>query len=484
MSAAGRAVAFSPHHITLLPYDVFLDIAECVPAVDVLTLSLTSQQMRGLLLPRLYHSLCLGSSAACASALPMLQQHPDICVHIRKLILRPNNRQAWPVSDSEIDEVWVASKVREISPHLSGLLAFEWDAEYFPDSELWMALRNSCPLLSSLRCVTVFQDFDPRSQLFGFDNLSEFSLCVRHQKEGEFSEKGRNFPSQLWKMLARCPNLELLNLSSADATVQFVPIRDLTSGCWPRLRSLTLTLIQYEVEHHVAALRAFLLAHPTITHLAIHPRTSNRASQNTLFARAAFPRLVSFVGGYYHLEQLPCQSAIQTLDITQAPLSTHAFARLVPALRTFVALTRLELRLSDYGTREDITAVAQACPALAYFRVTFVDHAVIRPRHFDFIAEGLRNLVHLRAFALEKRSLALDLPMLRTALLFCGHVPSLREIELRWFRDSKLGEQGTFAIVREAQGTFLEAFERGIGVEGDVFVRRYREPLPVGAACE
>ncbi|KAJ6504931.1 hypothetical protein DFH09DRAFT_1439659 [Mycena vulgaris] len=94
--------------------------------------------------------------------------------------------------------------------------------------------------------------------------------------------KGWTFPVELWNMLGRCPVLKILGLRSSDD--------------WPGLRSLTLTLMQYEAEHDLEALRAFVLAHTTIEHLAIHPRTWNRAPQHTLFAPTAFQsRLCGFV---------------------------------------------------------------------------------------------------------------------------------------------------------------------------------------------
>ncbi|KAJ7486722.1 hypothetical protein FB451DRAFT_1227891 [Mycena latifolia] len=470
----------SQPHITLLPYDILLEIAECTPTADVLSLSLASLQMRSSLLPRLYRSVVLGSSAACIAALPMLTQHPHICGSVRELRVRPNYRLSWPVPDTAVDEAWVADQVAEIAKHLGGLHTFEWDGAQFPGNRLWMALRNSCRELKTLQCTTAFREFDARSHLFAFENLSAFTLCVRQNMDEPPSGKGWNFPAQLWQMLGRCPNLELLNISSSDASVQFVPIRDLANGRWPRLRSLTLTLMQYEVEHRMQALQTFLLAHPTIRQLAIHPRTWNRAPQHTIFTPAALPLLSSFVGGYYHLEQLPSPRAIQTLDLTYAPISHGVLERLVASLRSFVVLTSLDLRLNDGATPDELRDLSASCPGLVRLRLTFVEYAEIREWAIQGIARLLRSLPHLHAFSLDKRYLAND-STLRTALLLFQHAPALREINLRWTDQwcrHGLKEHGTFTVLDEPGAKFIDALERGLEIGGATFLRHSRHPAP------
>ncbi|KAJ7670463.1 hypothetical protein B0H17DRAFT_1209329 [Mycena rosella] len=469
----------SKPHITSLPYDTILEIGQCIHTADVLSLSLTSLQMRGLFLSLLYRSMLLGSSAACASALPMLRRNPEVCRCVRELRVRPNYRLSWPIADTYVDEAWVADLVAEIATHLNVLHTFEWDGAELAGDPLWMSLRVSCPELKAIHCTTTFREFHPNSELFKIDNLSAFSLCVRRSIDGPPRSKGWNFPVQLWNMIYHCPNLELLNISSPDASVQYVPVWDLTNGRWPRFHSLTLTLMQYEVEHRLEALHAFLLAHPTIRHLAIHPRTWNRAPQHTLFAPGALPMLSSFVGAYYHLERFSCPREIRILDLTYAPVSHGVLERLVSSLRSFVALTNLDLRLNDSATREELRELS-SCPALVCLRLTFLEYIEIRVWDITWLAKALRDLPRLRTFSLEKGYLLED-STLKTALLLLKHVPWLKEINLRWTDRrclNQLKEHGTFTAVDKAGCRYLEVWERGLESNEATFSRCYRHRVP------
>ncbi|KAJ6520979.1 hypothetical protein DFH09DRAFT_1193355 [Mycena vulgaris] len=445
--------------LSSLPYDIVLDITECAPSADVLNLSLTSQEMRSLLIPRLYRSVFLGSSAACSSALPMFRRHPDVCGCIRELVVRPNYRSSWPDSDTVIDETLVVDRLTEICKTLKSLQTFEWDGAELAGDHLWMALRYSCFQLKGIRCTTGFREFPPRSQLFQFQNLSEFSLRFRPDIDRPPSGKGWTFPGALWNMLGRCPDLEILNLSSALCV-------DLTNGHWPRLRSLTLTLMQYEVEHRLEALRAFVLDHSTIKHLAIHPRTWNRVPQHTLFAPKALPVLSSFTGAYFHLEQLPSPGAIHILDLASAPVPRSVLETFLPSLRRFGSLTTLYLRLNDRVLRAELHELSSSCPGLVDLHLTFVEYAktslyVIKP-----VAKALRGLLQLRTFSLEKGYILGD-STVQTALLFIRYVPGVRELKLRWMDHRSrncLKEQCTYTVVDESGSRYLDAWERGFQI--------------------
>ncbi|KAJ6582515.1 hypothetical protein DFH09DRAFT_1145520 [Mycena vulgaris] len=470
--------------LSSLPYEIILDITECTRSADVLNLSLTSQEMRSLLIPRLYRSMLLGSSEACSSALPMFRRHPDVCECVRELVVRPNCRSSWPEADTTIDETWVVDELTDSCKNLKSLQTFEWDGAELAGDHLWMALRYSCFQLKGIRCTTGFREFPPRSQLFEFQNLSEFSLRFQPDIDRPPSGKGWTFPVELWNMLARCPDLEILNLSSSDASVQYVPIRDLTNGYWPRLRSLTLTLMQYEVEHRLEALRAFVLAHNTIKHLAIHPRTWNRAPQHTLFAPTALPVLFSFTGAYFHLEQLPSPGMNQILDLASAPVPRSVLETFLTSLRRFGSLTTLYLRLNDRVLRAELQALASSCPGLVHLHLTFVEYAEIPLYDIRPSAKALRDLLQLRTFSLEKGYILGD-STVQTALLFIRYVPGVRELKLRWMDHrsrNRLKEQGTYTMVDESRGRYLDAWERGFEMSGDnvTFSRRYQQSVPQG----
>jgi hypothetical protein len=71
----------------------------------------------------------------------MLSNRPDLCGHIRKLLVRPNYYLSWPKRDKFIDEEWVATMIADIAPNLVLLNAFDWDGLEVPSDRLWEALR-------------------------------------------------------------------------------------------------------------------------------------------------------------------------------------------------------------------------------------------------------------------------------------------------------------------------------------------------------
>ncbi|KAJ7437518.1 hypothetical protein FB451DRAFT_1416801 [Mycena latifolia] len=108
-----------------LPYDILVEMTACLNLPEILILSLTSLEMRALLVPILYQTVTLGSSSAFLSALAMLRQHPEIC---------------------GCD--WVIGMVDTISRTLSALLRVEWDAAEFPEDNLCRThVLSSKPLL-------------------------------------------------------------------------------------------------------------------------------------------------------------------------------------------------------------------------------------------------------------------------------------------------------------------------------------------------
>lgn len=120
----------------------------------------------------------------------MLVKRPDICMHIRKLALRPNYYLAWPKPDEPLEEDWVADKIEEMAGSLTMVDTFDWDGLEVPKDSLWSTLRNSyarlllsmtvitftditlsCPRLRSIFCNVGIRPIDPCSQVASFHSI-------------------------------------------------------------------------------------------------------------------------------------------------------------------------------------------------------------------------------------------------------------------------------------------------------------------------
>lgn len=132
------------------------------------------------------------------------------------------------------------------------------------------------------------------------------------------------------------------------------------------------------MEHRGEYLRDFLCSHPTIRHLAIHPKTWSTTPQySTLLAPGIFPLLDSFVSTIYHLDHLANPAGIRSLNLASAPVSGAALASAVLSLSRFVSLTYLDLRLNYWPTSAQFGPLGSACPALISLRLAFVIYATI-----------------------------------------------------------------------------------------------------------
>ncbi|KAJ7450129.1 hypothetical protein FB451DRAFT_1527784 [Mycena latifolia] len=179
----------------------------------------------------------------------------------------------------------------------------EWQGSNVVRDDMWTSLRNSCPELKYIRSATLLP---PDSQLFKFDNLQMFSLCLRPDTHAPA------FRTDLWAMLRRCPDFGDIALH------QFAwDPENLLRARWRRLRVLSVAVPPAEY----ALQCAFLAAHPAITHLTVAGPTSHGAP-NGLFALEGLPVLVSFVGPFHHLHYFSGRP--------------HRLPRIVSALRAFL----------------------------------------------------------------------------------------------------------------------------------------------------
>jgi hypothetical protein len=87
----------------------------------------------------------------------MLARRPDICAIIRELVVYPSG--TWLVNDRTIDEASIADNIQMIAPNLR-LHSFEWRGVHMAKDDMWMALKESCVILSlSLRNKSRFFNF-------------------------------------------------------------------------------------------------------------------------------------------------------------------------------------------------------------------------------------------------------------------------------------------------------------------------------------
>ncbi|KAJ7272302.1 hypothetical protein C8J57DRAFT_1715740 [Mycena rebaudengoi] len=423
--------------------DVILLITESIECADVLNLSLTSVEMRNLLLRRLYRSLHLGSGAACSSALPMLARRPDICAIIRELVVYPSG--TWLVNDRTIDEASIADNIQMIAPNLR-LHSFEWRGVHMAKDDMWMALKESCPELKCIRCI-IGSPLNPGSPLLQFDNLTAFSLTV--EAEPNLPQQDSKVSALLLEMLlSRCPQLEILELRLTGAGL--IPLHDLSRGRWRYLRSLSLgSISRAELDAHVTSLRTFLLAHPKLQHIGIvqHEATSHAVPPLTLFSPAAptYSHVVlrlCFENIAHSISSLPQCIALKWLkvDFEYSPNSGISRSELRQFLKMCPALTALHLNLG-FSVRTTVNA--------------------------------LRVLPHLHTFSLTG-VYTFNASTRRTARLLFGQVPTLRFIRLQW--TYRTWERGRRRIKEDAtyklMAGLVEVRERGLQLVGGAFSTR------------
>ncbi|KAJ7438282.1 hypothetical protein B0H11DRAFT_1752929 [Mycena galericulata] len=483
-----------PHPLQHLPPEIFLEVASFLHGGDLLNLSVTTSYLRVLLLPAMYRTVSLESSRACLSGLIMLSKHPELCVYVRTLVVRPNYPiVCWPRTEGPVSETNLALTIEQLAQNLRNLQKFEWGGRQLPPDSLWTTLRSYCPELKKVYSTAGSRYLDPECELFKFNNLTGFSLCVLSCEEGSNLYLAHiGMPLQLWDMLLdRCPNLEELTLRLFYSSHSLREMDRLTSGVFPRLRALHLEIWFYNrdpvfSQPSVERLGPFLSAHPSITELSILPYTSDREGKYPdalplFLTRGALPWLASFVGVYQHLAELPDPAWIEVLDLTGDPIERVSIEVVGRVLKGLVSLRSLDIRLAEAEDGLLLRMVISACPGLTTLRVMFpVNFGMKTLRE---ISLELQNLPHLRSFTLYKIHRLIDDTMLRCALAVLADNPHLREIQLAWFACPRFErrQNGSYLILSDTLGRrYLDVWERGArsnSVGGGVFDRRFRYAL-------
>ncbi|KAJ7060862.1 hypothetical protein C8F01DRAFT_1141091 [Mycena amicta] len=504
-----RVVSFTPNSLgqpaagISLPEDILHEILQELSAGDILNICLCSSHLRDLLAPELYKTMHLRSSRACESGLNLLAKRPELGAHVRKLALRPNYYLAWPDKDIAVDEAWVAKMVRIIAPGLRRLRTFDWDGTEMPPNGLWRTLRDSCPELKELYTNVGFELLNPRSELFNFDDLTLFSLSVRHGlPDASLFPMREELPTALWDMLlTRCPNLTELTLCSFSAGQRIFSIDRIVEGNWPALTSLTLGTFGYNADFSLAAqppeLPLFLARHPRVSALRLSWNFRRWMSPDDDAAyQLELPQTLEEFSGI--AQQLPTMgwAGVTTVDLMCEPLYAARFTALCEALKAMPLLTNLELWVH---VEPNMTAHAaflhdlcSAAPKLEDLH--FMCTTPFGKKPLAILARALRALPYLRAFALTKGHRYADETMRASAVRIFRAVAGpaaqtrLEQVSVRWARAAcrnHLKQEGTYGRIvgpcaktqQQPESPEIEAWERGLRAVGRAFERKYRFSL-------
>ncbi|KAF8886606.1 hypothetical protein CPB84DRAFT_1816707 [Gymnopilus junonius] len=446
-----------------LPPDIFREIVEFLSPADILSFSLTSTYLRMLLMPALYETVTLKSSRNCRVTLSMLKDRKDICGYIKKLAVRPNYYLAWPRPDEQLSEDWVVSMIEYISKDLTTMHTFDWDGLELPKDSLWATLR-----------VNVFtnvgtQPLDPLSSLFDFNDLSSFSLIVRHGLGGtELFPDLEDLPPRFWDMLLeRCPDLQELAICSFSSSARVFDFDKVISGHWPKT------------------------AHPHPRYIRFLWNFKRWMSPDAItmgLAPYALPALDTFIGVYQQLADLPHPLAVETLDLTCEPVYESRLTTVCPILLRLENLTSLDIWIHVFDTSRDQSyffySILVSCPKLTDFHFMCTTSFTVKP--LKQLISQLYLLPHLKRFSLTKGHKYIDESMLSTALRILKYNPGLKQINIRWARErcpNHLKQEGAYDVVPDKQGRpeALMVVERGIPLVGNPFLRKFRYGLYGGS---
>ncbi|GLB40830.1 hypothetical protein LshimejAT787_0900450 [Lyophyllum shimeji] len=473
-----------------VPADIIREVVELLSPADILSFSLTSSAVRAFLIPALYESVYLRSSRKCRVTLAMLAKRPDICVHIRKLTVRPNYYLSWPKPDEPLEESWVEYMIGQIAGNLTSLHTFDWDGLELPSDRMWGTLRRCCPHLRNIFSNVGSRPLDANSELFSFSDLKSFSLIVRYGLDGtELFPPCEPLPATLWDMLRhRCPDLEELAICSFSPSSRLLDFLPATEARWPKLQSLTLGSFGYQNDFTLGpaddeSFAEFLNDHPTLKYMRLQwnfKRWMSPAEMRMELSPNALPELDTFVGVYQQLARLPNPRSIETLDLTCEPLHESRLEVICPILRTLTSLTSLDLWTHIVHPNQDNThlfsSILSACRGLTDLH--FMCTMTFTAKSLKQFISQLYWLPKLEKFSLTKGHKYGDETMLESALQILRAKPTLQQINIRWAREkapNHLKQEGTYDITAiEGEPVYIMVHEQGIPLVGRAFERRYK----------
>ncbi|KAJ7474217.1 hypothetical protein FB451DRAFT_1398210 [Mycena latifolia] len=403
----------------------------------------------------------------------MLAKRPDLSVHVVHLSvdLLLCSTPLWP-NILELGDDPTATLIAKVSGELWNLQSFKWAGQQLPPDHLWLALRNACPKLKSISCITRSIHFDPECELFKFDDLVGFALWVSYEKTKEPPGRLQDIPAQLCDMLLeRCPRLETLSirLLSIPNLQRLSEISRLTTGTWPKLRSLHLDLFLLDcnpiwAQPPARDLGVFLSTHPHITDLCLRPFAipGTVPPELPLFLEPeALPQMISFEAIYQHVAELPNPEGLERLVLNT---EITEISPIIPVLRRLAGLKTLRVILLDvdeHSALQDIIAVCHLTRFDVEFHRRSLNHDT---KWIGEISRYLQRLPRLRTFSLTKKYRLLDETMLSSALILLGGNPLLHELRvINIFKDEFFLQQGLYRILRDAEHRkYMDVMEYGL----------------------
>ncbi|KAJ7851989.1 hypothetical protein B0H13DRAFT_2399116 [Mycena leptocephala] len=493
--------------VELLPANILQEIAGHISCLtDVLNFGLTSHQMWGLLMPRMYANVDLKTNKQC-KLLSVLAKRPGVVRHIRKLAVRPNNAE-WTLPEEPINEVAVSDLVSRMAVQLTSLHTFIWDGLEQPEDQLWLKLRKSCPHLVNIGTTVGEEPVENTSHLFDFRNLKTFSFVVKCASLDWLAD-GRppteKLPRRFWEMLVEhCPDLEELIIGGAAPCPRLFDIRPVSYGQWPRLRSLTLGDLVMQAppkndRRKEPSFMAFLRSHPQLRIIKMQHVGGESFPPSLALPPAALPCLRTFSGPLPYVRTLPQPWLLQHLSLNGLQHSTSSFPRLFSTLQQLTSLISLslliDLSLYTSFTRSlqprDHTKIFQSllasCPKLSHLDLLCFTQPTFNVAEFS---NALSDATALRSFILTKVHASSDEDMTQSATQLVRQNPTLDTFTLRFSQDSWLTSTGirpkhvgTYTVVRDAAGApaALAAHEWGVKSFGYHYSRRFQHKIPAQA---
>jgi hypothetical protein len=330
----------------------------------------------------------------------MLIRRPDIARHVQKLLVRFATGPK--VYSIDYNGYMVSSLVHRLAHNLDALHTFVWDADETPQrDDMWLALRMSCPHLTTVGTSFGAQLPDSRSNLFQFKGLRGFILSVKqgfYQSDADLQE----LPAEpkLWDMLiTQSPDLEELHISGVPF-ISAHAVRPLCHARWQKLHTLSLGDILLDWDTRTG------IRPPFITFLEAHPRLrslgTSRAALNpallTSLVPGSLPKLTHFSGAIEHLQGLaPIHHQITSVALDE-PLVIRDFAPslIATVLKGLKSLSELRVCFvfqSAYEGGSLVRSIAHACPGLTKLEVICTRKSSFT---IDTLAKAVRALPRLQ----------------------------------------------------------------------------------------
>ncbi|KAG6872001.1 hypothetical protein C0995_014020 [Termitomyces sp. Mi166 len=488
-------------HRCTIPTEVIRSVGHHTQSLrDVLSISLTCQSARRVLIPRLYATVELATNRHCKVTLEAFLHSPKFTRHIRVLTVRPNNVERTPQGDY-LDEELIAGLIATMAIRMPLLRSFRWDGLEMPNDKLWLALRRFCPLLKSVGTGVGYLPIRNTDALFDFRDLKSFTLSVKSDSL-EWLSDGHPTPEKLprrcWQMLLEhCPNLQELTIGGSAPSPRIFDTRHVTAGRWPRLRKLTLGDMRLQPPDHDrrarpnSSLDQFLIAHPRLQEVSFLQPGGDGFPYGLSLPFASLPNMTSFSGPSSYLRCLPHPQNIQHLSITTLHHRLSAFPRTYALLRAIPSLLSLtiwiDLTFANRNIIQDDSNIfrnlLECCPSLLHFEV----FCFTRPSfHLKDFSAALRRSPRLRSFSLTKVYKSSDEDMGHTAVRIARDNPHIQHFSLRYTQESWLTHSsgsvkqlGRYEILAGADGLpiSLLAREWGFKVFGQPYSRQYVHDL-------